>query len=613
MFKDMKVSSRLALGFGCATALGVSIAVLGTLEMREMAGSLEQVTADRMPKMEKAQAVRLDYLEWDRAVRNVAFMSDAARATEKKHIDALRADVASRLAELNKIAVLPKARDALAVVDRTRGAYESSLDRFVKMAEDASSNADLGTYIDAELRPAQGPLMAAVESFVTVQSEAAKDIATRSAATANQNALVLLVLAVAMGALGALTAWALARGLRRALGAEPSALAAAAQRVADGDLSPVPGAAAAPAGSLLESIAHMQESLAGIVGQVRSSSESIAAGSAQIATGNTDLSQRTEEQASNLQQTAASMEQLTGTVKATAATAGNASQLAVNASSAAVRGGELVGGVVRTMDDISTASKKIADIIGVIDGIAFQTNILALNAAVEAARAGEQGRGFAVVASEVRSLAGRSADAAKEIKALIGASVERVEVGTQQVRQAGASMTEIVSQVQSVSTAISEISHAAGEQAIGIAQVGDAVSQLDRVTQQNAALVEQSAAAAESLKHQAARLAEVVGVFRVSEPNVRVPLAQKPMPPALPRQMPVARPLASKPASTPPAAPARAAPYGAVERRGPNRPVNVVRPAFPYKTAAAGGAAVAPARRAPEPAAAALTDEWETF
>ena len=257
----------------------------------------------------------------------------------------------------------------------------------------------------------------------------------------------------------------------------------------------------------------MNDSLAGIVGQVRAASDSIATGATQIATGNADLSQRTEEQASNLQQTAASMEQLTSTVQTNSDTARQAAELAREASSAALRGGELVGQVVGTMDAINSSSKKIADIIGVIDSIAFQTNILALNAAVEAARAGEQGRGFAVVASEVRSLAQRSAQAAKEIEGLITESVEKVETGTAQVGEAGRSMSDIVTQVKNVNDLIAEISSATQEQSQGISQVGDAVSQLDQVTQQNAALVEESAAAAESLSQQAARLVEAVSIF----------------------------------------------------------------------------------------------------
>ena len=289
-----------------------------------------------------------------------------------------------------------------------------------------------------------------------------------------------------------------------------------AQAVAAGDLRvPVQADSRDEIGQLLEALNAMRDGLADIVGQVRESSDSIATGSAQIATGNADLSQRTEEQASSLQQTAASMEELTGTVHTSAGTAQQADRLARGAATAAAQGGEAVGRVVATMQDIAASSKKIADIIGVIDGIAFQTNILALNAAVEAARAGEQGRGFAVVAGEVRTLAQRSAQAAKEIKALIGDSVEKVDTGARQVNDAGASMDAIVSQVGRVSQLIGEISNATAEQTAGIGQVGDAVGQLDQVTQQNAALVEQSAAAAESLRQQAARLTEVVGRFRL--------------------------------------------------------------------------------------------------
>jgi methyl-accepting chemotaxis protein len=259
----------------------------------------------------------------------------------------------------------------------------------------------------------------------------------------------------------------------------------------------------------------MQERLRALVGEIRQTAESIQTASTEVASGNADLSQRTEQTASNLQQTASSMEQLTGTVRHSAASAGQANQLAANASRVATRGGDVVAQVVSSMDQINGASRKIADIIGVIDGIAFQTNILALNAAVEAARAGEQGRGFAVVASEVRSLAQRSAEAAKEIKALIGGSVEHVEAGSRLVSDAGSTMNEIVASVKRVSDIIGEITHAADEQSAGIGTVNDAVVQLDQMTQQNAALVEQSAAAAESLKDQAARLARAVGAFRL--------------------------------------------------------------------------------------------------
>ncbi|WP_019578008.1 methyl-accepting chemotaxis protein [Curvibacter lanceolatus] len=347
--------------------------------------------------------------------------------------------------------------------------------------------------------------------------------------------LVTLVVAISVGLL--VFSWYIARLLRRRVTTSREV----AERVRQGDFTvPVDDSVSDEFSPLLQSLSAMQDSLTTVVGTVRENAESVATASAQIAQGNQDLSQRTEEQASSLEETAASMEELGSTVRQTSDNANQANQLAKGATAVAIKGGQVVGQVVDTMRGINESSRKIADIIGVIDGIAFQTNILALNAAVEAARAGEQGRGFAVVASEVRSLAQRSAEAAKEIKALISASVERVEQGTQLVDQAGVTMSEIVASIQRVTDLMGEISSAGSEQNAGVSQVGQAVMQMDQVTQQNASLVEQSAAAAESLKAQALQLVQAVSVFRLAH-DARAP--QRALPAA-------ATPFAGRPAAS---------------------------------------------------------------
>ena len=310
---------------------------------------------------------------------------------------------------------------------------------------------------------------------------------------------------------------AIVRRSLKQLGAEPSEAASVAQRVAQGDLAMRIELQRGDNHSLMAQLNAMQDSLSRVVSNVRRNAEGVATASAEIAQGNGDLSARTEQQASALDKTAASMEQLGSQVKQNADSAREANQLAQDASAVAVRGGSIVGDVVTTMKGINEASHKISEIISVIDGIAFQTNILALNAAVEAARAGEQGRGFAVVATEVRSLAGRSAQAAKEIKSLISASVERVEQGTALVDQAGSTMQDIVSSIRRVTDIMGEISAASNEQAIGVSQVGEAITQMDAVTQQNAALVEEMAAAAENLKAEAQELVQAVSVFRLDD------------------------------------------------------------------------------------------------
>jgi methyl-accepting chemotaxis protein len=338
-----------------------------------------------------------------------------------------------------------------------------------------------------------------------------------------------LGLLVGVVILGVALATVITRGLLAQLGGEPRYATGITQRIAEGDLGIDIALKGNDQSSLLHAIASMRDNFAGIVGNVRQGSEGVATASAEIAQGNHDLSARTESQASALEQTAASMEQLSATVKQNADSARQANQLAMSASAVAVKGGEVVAQVVDTMKGINDASRKISDIISVIDGIAFQTNILALNAAVEAARAGEQGRGFAVVASEVRSLAGRSAEAAKEIKSLINASVERVEQGTALVDQAGVTMTEVVGSIRRVTDLMGEISAASNEQALGVAQVGEAVTQMDQATQQNAALVEEMAAAASSLKSQAEDLVGTVAVFKLSGGDKHLSAAPRPV------------------------------------------------------------------------------------
>jgi methyl-accepting chemotaxis protein len=387
-------------------------------------------------------------------------------------------------------------------------------DKAVKETQDmkVSGAAIASTFLTTAQKEYDGLLKETTRISQSRLDEAGADVAAAGAA-AQRAEIAIAAAAVAAFVAGILLSLLVARGLLRRVAAASAGVAA----LAAGDLTQVLQAQGRDElGRLANDIEAVRERLSASISAVRLASDSVRVAAGEIAAGNADLSQRTEQQASNLQQTAASMEELSATVKNNAETARQANQLAASASAVAAKGGEVVGRVVSTMDDISGSSKKIADIIGTIDGIAFQTNILALNAAVEAARAGEQGRGFAVVASEVRSLAQRSAEAAKQIKSLIGASVERVETGSRLVVDAGSTMNDIVAQVKRVSDLIGEITAATAEQTSGIGQVSDSVTQLDQVTQQNAALVEQSAAAAESLKQQAVRLVDSVSVFQVA-------------------------------------------------------------------------------------------------
>jgi methyl-accepting chemotaxis protein len=508
--QSLTIKTRLILLVGSLLVLLVAAASFTVVRMKASNESLGSLYNERVAALELLKHVGDGYNEVVDVAHKVGAGSLAAPAgaaevkAAQARIAARWKDYASSNLDDEELPLVKQAAPLMARADAVVARLSALLDK-----GDAEGVRALAA---TELYPAVDPTADIIDKLAGVQLGGA---GAEFAAAQKLYTVVLwstLAISAAVLVVAALAGLSLVRSITGGI----DVAVKVAQTVAAGDLgSQVVVDRRDEIGTLLAALQQMNGSLVAIVGDVRQASESIATGSAQIAHGNADLSQRTEEQASNLEQTAASMEQLTATVKHNADTARRASELAEGASSVAARGGEVVGQVVTTMDGITDSSRRIADIIGVIDGIAFQTNILALNAAVEAARAGEQGRGFAVVASEVRSLAQRSATAAKEIKVLIGESVGKVENGTRLVADAGRTMGDIVDQVQRVSTLIAEISDASGEQSRGIGQIGDAVAQLDQVTQQNAALVEESAAAAESLKVQADGLARTVATFRL--------------------------------------------------------------------------------------------------
>ena len=594
IFSKLTVRGKLTVAFGSLAVLVLLVAGLSLKDISDGNDRFVGYVTGLNARATLAAEVRTAVDRRAIAARYLVLVTEPEDLeVERALVTKAHEDVQQHLSKLKKlIADAPdatdKARSLIAEMDRIESTYSPVALAIVNLAMNKKHDEAVAK-INKECRPLLAAMLKVSNEYrdYTASRALARTVEAAASYSAQRNILVLACL-VAFAA-AAIAGVLITRGLTRALGAEPTDLGRAAQRIASGDLSPVAGAANAPKGSVMMSLGAMQESLAGIVGQVRNSSDSIATGSAQIATGNADLSQRTEEQASALQQTAATMDELGSTVRNTADNAAQANQLAMGASTVAAKGGDVVTQVVRTMKGINNSSKKIADIISVIDGIAFQTNILALNAAVEAARAGEQGRGFAVVASEVRSLAQRSAEAAKEIKVLITDSVVQVEKGTALVDQAGHTMEEIVSAIKRVSAIVGEISSSSVEQSSGVTQVGHAVSQIDQVTQQNAALVEESAAAAESLKQQTEQLVGAVALFKLGQ----VELA------------------AAAPATS------LGGGGGGVERRGPDRASSVVqRPAFgkkPALVAESGATLPAVVREARPSLKATGTDDWESF
>ncbi len=531
MFRNIRIGKRIALVMSTVLVILVVMVGVGYWRLQELAATTQIMGTTDSEKMRLAQEWRLDTeLNW---VRTEAILRDSnAEAIKvwKPEMDKTSERVDTVRKRLVELIQSDEGKALIARIDAVREAYRKPRGELLKRK---AAGEDVLEALNKDLRPLADAYLDAIVQLDRLQTERF----TNSLEVADQKAEIGRQILIGGGVIALVLGGWLGLVLGRSILAPIQSATRSAQQISEGNLTEqihVDGND--EAAQMLGTLKQMQDSLIKMVTQVRSGSDSVANASAEIAQGNNDLSARTEQQASALEETAASMEELGSTVRHNADNAMQANQLSMSASSVAVEGGEVVAQVVNTMKGINESSRKIADIISVIDGIAFQSNILALNAAVEAARAGEQGRGFAVVASEVRSLAGRSADAAKEIKSRINASVERVEQGTVLVDKAGVTMTEVVNSIRRVTDIMGEISAASREQSSGVAQVGEAVTQMDQATQQNAALVEQMAAAASSLKSQASDLVSAVSVFKIAgmelqrstaPAQLRAPVAQR--------------------------------------------------------------------------------------
>jgi methyl-accepting chemotaxis protein len=510
--RNLSIGQRLAIGFGIVIALLIMLAGISYMRISSLNNEVGALVKERYPKTVVANSVKADVNEATRSMLNVLIMTDPDQIKkELQNIEARNASATAAIDNLAKSTTDAKGQEILKQIAAIRAKFMPSQTSFVGMIN-ADQKDDAMVKFMFSLRPQQGKYFEQLDKFIAYQNELMVNSGNEASAVTSRTQGLILAVTLGASVLSLLVAFLVARSITGPL----NEAVGIARRVADGDLTSVIEVNSTDeTGQMMDALKHMNESLIKIVAEVRAGTHSIASASGEIASGNLDLSERTEQQATSLGQTSASMRELTGTVQQNADNARQANQLAATASDVAVRGGSVVSHVIDTMGSITASSKKIVDIIGVIDGIAFQTNILALNAAVEAARAGEQGRGFAVVASEVRNLAQRSAAAAKEIKTLIGDSVDKVREGSTLVEQAGVTMEEVVASVRRVTDIMGEITSASQEQSAGIAQVNTTILEMDETTQQNAALVEEAAAAAASMQDQAANLARVVSVFKL--------------------------------------------------------------------------------------------------